>query len=66
MNLSMRVQCEKRLRCAIRVRKWFGHMDRTDEWRSDDDGEVCGRRLRGRPKYGWMDGVEKALEGKKM
>jgi len=48
--------------CSLR---WFGHMVRMDEGRLVKKvlkSEASGRRPRGRPKFGWMDGVKQALE----
>ena len=49
------------------VLRWFGHVERMDEgrltkrvWR----GEVDGSRVRGRPRYGWTDGVRRALRAR--
>ena len=51
-------------RVDARVLRWYGHMVRMDDarlvkkvWKA----EVSGRRPRGRPKFGWMDGVKQAL-----
>ena len=46
------------------VLRWFGHMERMDEERLTKrvwKMEVAGQRGRGRPRYGWMDGVRRAL-----
>ena len=51
-------------RADQRVLRWFGHVERMDEYsvaRRVMMAEVSGRRLRGRPRLGWMDGVEVAL-----
>ena len=47
-----------------RVLRWFGHVERMDEYRMARRvlmAEVSGRRVRGRPKLGWMDGVKVTL-----
>ena len=46
-----------------RVFRWFGHVERMDEYRVARRvlmAEVSGLRVRGRPKIGWMDGVKVA------
>ena len=47
-----------------RVLKWFGHVERMDEYRVARRmlmAEVSGGRVRWRPRLGWMDGVKVAL-----
>ena len=47
-----------------RVLRWFGHVERMDEYRIARRvlmAEVSGGRVRGRPRLGWMDGVKVAL-----
>ena len=51
-------------RVDARVLRWFGHMMRMDNGRLVKrvmELEVSGSRPRGRPKFGWMDGVKQAL-----
>ena len=65
-EVRLRTGMEKRLeeRVDARVLRWFGHMERMDEGRLVKKvwkAEVSGRRPRGRPKFGWMDGVKQAL-----
>ena len=51
-------------RADQRVLRWFGHVERMEEYRMARRvlmAEVCGGRLRGRPRLGWMDGVKLAL-----
>ena len=46
-----------------RVLRWFGHVERMDEYRMARRvlmAEVSGGRVRGRPRLGWMDGVKVA------
>ena len=64
--VRLRTGMVKRLeeRVDARVLRWFGHMERMDEGRLVKKvwkAEVSGRRPRGRPKFGWMDGVKQAL-----
>ena len=52
-----------------RVSRWFGHMERMDEYRMPRRvlmAEVSGGRVLGRPRLGWMNDVKVALGNKKM
>ena len=52
-----------------RVLRWFGHVERMDEYRMARRvlmAEVSGGRVRGRPRLGWMDGVKVALGNRGM
>ena len=54
---------------ASRSLRWFGHVERMDEYRMARRvlmAEVSGGRLRGRPRLGWMDGVKVALGNRGM
>ena len=47
-----------------RVLRWFGHVETMDEYRTARRvliAEVSGGWVRGRPRFGWMDGVKVAL-----
>ena len=47
-----------------RVLRWFGHVERMDEYRLARRvlmAEVSGGRVRRRPMLGWVDGVKVAL-----
>ena len=47
-----------------RVLRWFGHVERMNEIRLARRvmmAEVSGGRVRGRPRFGWMEGVKVAL-----
>ena len=60
-ELAMRVD-----RCVLR---WFGHMERMEGGRLVKKvmkANVNGSRMRGRPKYGWKDGVKRALSNRGM
>ena len=51
-------------RADQRVLRWFGHVERLDDYRMARRvfmAEVSGGRVRGRPRLGWMDGVKVAL-----
>ena len=52
-----------------RVLRWFGHVERMDEYRMASRvlmAEVSGGRVRGRPRFGWMDGVKVTLGNRGM
>ena len=52
-----------------RVLRWFGHVERMDEYRMARRmlmAEVSGGRVRGRPRLGWMDDVKVALGSRGM
>ena len=56
-------------RADQRVLKWFGHMERMNEGRLVKKvmkSQVNGRRMRGRPRMGWMEGVKGALSNRGM
>ena len=56
-------------RAEQRVLRWFGHVERMDEYRMVRRvlmAEVSGGRVRGRPRLGWMDGVKVALGNRGM
>ena len=49
--------------------RWFGHVERMDEYRMARRllmAEVSGGRVRGRPRIGYMDGVNVALGNRGM
>ena len=56
-------------RADQRVLRWFGHVERMDEYRMARRvlmAEGSGGRVRGRPRLGWMDGVKVALGNRGM
>ena len=54
-------------RADQRVLKWFGHVERMDEYRmARRVAEVSGGRVRGRPRLCWVDGVKVALGNRGM
>ena len=58
------IERELASRTYQRVLRWFGHLERMDEYRMARRvlmAEVSGGRVRGRPKLGWMNGVKVAL-----
>ena len=49
--------------------RWFGHGERLDNERllkKVMNANVDGRSARGRPRFGWMDGVKRALNDWRM
>ena len=58
------VRKELAVRVDRNVLRWFGHVERMDDDRllkKVVSARVDGRGARGRPRFGWMDGVKKAL-----
>ena len=56
-------------RADQRVLRWFGHVERMDEYRTERRvlmAEVSGGWVLGRPRLGWMDGVKVALGNRGM
>ena len=56
-------------RADQRVLRWFGHVERIYENRMARRvlmAEVSGRRVRGRPRLGWMDAVKVAFGNRRM
>ena len=54
------IERELASRADQRVLRWFGHVERMDEYRLVIRvlmAEASGRRVRGRPRLDWMDGV---------
>ena len=65
-EVRMRAGIERELasRADQRVLRWFGHVERIDEYRLARSvlmAEVSGGRVRGRPRLGWMDDVKVAI-----
>ena len=58
------IERELASRAYQRVLRWFGNVERMDEYRMARRvlmAEVSGGRVRERPRLGWMDGVKVAL-----
>ena len=58
------IERELASRADQRVLRWFGHVERMDEYRMARRvlmAEVSVGRVRGRPRLGWIDGVKAAL-----
>ena len=56
-------------RADQRVLRWFGHVERMDEYRMARRvlmAEVRVGRVRGRPRLGWMDCVKVAFGNREM
>ena len=56
-------------RVDMNVLRWFGHVERMDDERllkKVMNVKVDGRSARGRPRFGWMDGVKRALNESRM
>ena len=63
------VRRELAARVDMNVLRWFGHVERIDNERllkKVMNAKVDGRRARGRPRFGWMDGVNRARNGRRM
>ena len=65
-QVRRRAGIEKELTCRSdqRVLRWFGHVEIMEEYRMARRvlmAEVSERRVRGRPRLCWMDGVKVAL-----
>ena len=70
-EVRSRAEIERELasRADQRVLRWFGHVERKDEYRMAKRvlmADVSGLRVRGRPRLGWMDGVKVALSNRRM
>ena len=53
----------------MNVLRWFSHVERMDNERllkKVMNAKVDGRSARGRPRFGWMDGVKRALNDRRM
>ena len=53
----------------MNVLRWFGHVERMDNeqlLKKAMNVKVDGRSARGRPRFGWMDGVKRALNDRRM
>ena len=70
-EVRRRAGIEKELasRADQRVLKWFGHVESMDKYRMARRvlmAEESGGRVRGRPRSGWIDGVNMALGNRRM
>ena len=63
------IERELASRADQRVLRWFGHVERMDDYRMARRvlmAEISGIWVRGRPRLGWMDGVKVALGNRGM
>ena len=63
------IEIELASRADQRVLRWFGHVERMDDYRMARRvlmAEVSLERVRARPRLGWMDGVKVALGNRGM
>ena len=63
------VRKELAARVDMNVLRWFGHVERMENERLLKrvmNARVDGRSVRGRPRFGWMDGVKRALDERRM
>ena len=63
------VRRELAARVDMNVLRWFGHVERMDNERRLKkvmNAKVDERSARGRPRFGWMDGVKRALNDRRM
>ena len=63
------VRRELAARVDVNVLRWFGHVERMDNERllkKVMNAKVDRRSARGRPRFGWMDGVKRALNDRRM
>ena len=66
---SARIERELASRADQRVLRWFGQVERMDEYRMARRvfmAEVSGGLVRGSPRLLWMDGVKVALRNSEM
>ena len=69
MRRKAGIERELASRADQRVLRWFRHVERMNENRTARRGlmaDVSGRRVWGRPRFGWMDGVKMALGSRGM
>ena len=63
------VRRELAAKVDMNVLRWFGHVERMDNERllkKVMNAKVDGRSARRRPRFGWMDGVKRALNDRRM
>ena len=63
------VRRELAARVYMNVLRWFGHVERMDNERllkKVMNVKVDGRSARGMPRFGWMDGIKRALNDRRM
>ena len=63
------VRRELAARVDMNVLRWFGHVEKMDNeqlLKKLMNAKVDGRSAKGRPRFGWMDGVKRALNDRRM
>ena len=63
------VRRELAARVDMNVLRWFGHVESMDNeilLKKVMNAKVNGRSARGRPRFGWTDGVKRALKDRGM
>ena len=70
-EVRKRAGVERELACRAdhRVLRWFGHVERMDEYRMAKRvlmAEASGGQVRGRQRLGWMEGMKVALSNRGM
>ena len=63
------VRRELAARVAMNVLRWFSHLERMDDeqlLKKIMNAKVDGKSARGRPRIGWMDGVKRVLNDRRM
>ena len=63
------VRRELAARIDMNVLRWFGHVERMDNERMLKkviNAKVDGKSARGKPRFGWMDRVKRALNDRRM
>ena len=69
VRMRVGIEIELESRADQRVLRWFGQVERMDEYlmaRRVLVAEVSGERVRGRQRLGWMDGAKVALGNRGM
>ena len=68
MRARTGVRRELAARVDMNVLRWFGHVERIDneQLKKVMNAKDDGRSARGRPRFGWMGGVKKALNDRRM
>ena len=69
VRVRMGVRRELAARVDMNDLRWFSHVERMDNDRllkKVMNAKVDGRSARGRPRFGWMDGVKRALIDRRM
>ena len=69
MRARTGVRRELAARVDMNVLRWFGHVERMDNERllkKVMNAKADRRSARGRPRFGWMDGVKRALNDRRM